>query len=71
MTDRALRLLSRALLGLLVLIALAPFVVLVNEALKPEDEFVLDQFGWTTRPTLQNLAGAWTTVATCRLISTA
>lgn len=60
MSDRLLRLLARALLIALLLIALAPFVVLINVAIKPQDEFLVDQFGWATSLTLDNLTGAWT-----------
>jgi raffinose/stachyose/melibiose transport system permease protein len=57
--DRAVTVLSRILLVLLILLALAPLVVLLNVAFKPQQEFMIDQFGWPSRLTLDNLVGAW------------
>jgi raffinose/stachyose/melibiose transport system permease protein len=57
---RAVKVSARIYLGLLIVIALAPLLVLLNVALKPQAEFMVNQFGWPSHLTLDNLAGAWT-----------
>ena len=58
-TNRALRVASYVLMGLVVLIYLYPLLFLINTALKSNSEFLVDPTGIVKSPQFGNFLQAW------------